>query len=42
VSEAVRAAIADRIEARRKDRAFQARIKQMMEEERAVLDQLAK
>jgi class 3 adenylate cyclase len=42
VSEAVRAAIADRIEARRKDRAFQARIRQMMEEERAVLEQLAK
>lgn len=42
VSEAVRAAIQDRIEARRKDRAFQARIKQMMEEERAVLEQLAK
>ena len=35
-------AIADRVEARRKDRAFQARIKQMMEEERAVLEQLAK
>ena len=42
VSEAVRAAIQDRIEARRKDRAFQARIRQMMEEERAVLEQLAK
>ncbi len=42
VSEAVRSAIADRIEARRKDSAFQARIKQMMEEERAVLEQLAK
>ena len=42
VSEAVRAAIEDRIEARRKDRAFQARIRQMMEEERAVLEQLAR
>jgi len=42
VSEAVRVAIQDRIEARRKDRAFQARIRQMMEEERAVLEQLAK
>jgi Arc/MetJ-type ribon-helix-helix transcriptional regulator len=42
VSEAVRAAIQDRIEARRKDRAFQARIRQMMEEERAVLEQLAR
>ena len=42
VSEAVRAAIQDRIEARRNDRAFQTRIKRMMEEERAVLEQLAK
>jgi class 3 adenylate cyclase len=42
VSEAVRTAIQDRIEARRRDRAFQARIKRMMEEERAVLEQLAK
>ena len=42
VSEAVRAAIQDRIEARRNDRAFRAHIKQMMEEERAVLEQLAK
>jgi class 3 adenylate cyclase len=42
VSEAVRGAIQDRIDARRKDRAFQARIRQMMEEERAVLEQLAK
>lgn len=42
VSEAVRSAIADRIAARRNDRAFQARIRQMMEEERAVLEQLAK
>jgi class 3 adenylate cyclase len=42
VSEAVRAAIQDRIEARRNDRAFQERIKRMMEEERAVLEQLAK
>jgi class 3 adenylate cyclase len=42
VSEAVRAAIQDRIEARRTDREFQARIKRMMEEERAVLEQLAK
>ena len=42
VSEAVRTAIADRIEARRRDRAFQARIRQMMEEERAVLEELAK
>jgi class 3 adenylate cyclase len=42
VSEAVRAAIQDRIEARRRDRSFQARIKRMMEEERAVLEQLAK
>src|SRR5215217_7496886 len=42
VSETVRAAITDRIEARRKDRAFQARIRRMMEEERAVLEQLAR
>jgi hypothetical protein len=32
----------DPIEARRNDRAFQARTKRMMEEERAVLEQLAK
>jgi Arc/MetJ-type ribon-helix-helix transcriptional regulator len=42
VSEAVRAAIQDRIEARRNDRAFQERIKRMMDEERAVLEQLSK
>lgn len=41
VSEAVRVAIQDRIEARRKDRAFRARIRRMMQEERAVLEQLA-
>jgi len=42
VSETVRTAIQDHIEARRNDRAFQARIRQMMDEERAVLEQLAK
>jgi Arc/MetJ-type ribon-helix-helix transcriptional regulator len=42
VSEVVRTAIEERIAARRKDRAFRARIKRMMDEERAVLEQLAK
>lgn len=41
VSEAVRSAIHDRIEARRADKDFQARIRRMMEEEREVLERLA-
>lgn len=41
VSEAVRVAIDERIKARRGDREFQARLKRMLEEERAVLKRLA-
>lgn len=42
VSEAVRSAIHDRIESRRQDRDFQVRLRKMMEEEREVLERLAK
>jgi hypothetical protein len=42
VAEAVRTAIHAHIEARRRDRAFQARIRRMIEEERAVLERLAR
>jgi hypothetical protein len=41
VTEAVRSAIHDRIETRRRDPEFQERIKRMMEEEQAVLKRLA-
>ncbi len=41
VSEAARAALADRIEARRKDKEFQARLKQMVEQDARVLKRLA-
>ena len=41
VSEAVRVAIDERIKARRTDKEFQARIKRMLQEERAVLERLA-
>jgi len=41
VSEAARAALADRIEARRKDKEFQARVKKMVEEDARVLKRLA-
>jgi predicted transcriptional regulator len=42
VSEAVRVAIAERIERRRKDRAFQARLRRLLEENRRALERLAK
>lgn len=42
VSDAVRAAIGEHVEARRNDREFQARIRRILEEERAVLERLAK
>ncbi len=41
VSEAARAALADRIEARRKDKEFQARLKKMVEQDARVLKRLA-
>ena len=41
-SEAIRAAIADHIEKRRSDPAFQARLRRILEEERVVLEKLAK
>ena len=41
-SEAIRAAIADHIEKRRSDPAFQARLRRILEEERVVLERLAK
>lgn len=42
VSEAVRDAIDQRIEARRKDKAFQARLKRMVEENARALELLAR
>jgi predicted transcriptional regulator len=42
VSEAVRVAIAERIERRRKDRAFQARLRRLLQENRRALERLAK
>jgi len=42
VSEAVRDAIDQRIEARRKDKAFQRRLKRMVEENARALDLLAR
>jgi hypothetical protein len=42
VSEAVRVAIAERIERRRKDRQFQARLRRLLEENRRALERLAK
>jgi predicted transcriptional regulator len=42
VSEAVRAAITERIQARRKDREFQARLRRLLEENREALERLAK
>lgn len=41
VSEAVRTAIAQHIEARRRDPEFQARLRRIREEERVVLERLA-
>lgn len=41
VSETVRQAIADRIEARRQDQEFQARLKRLMQENQAALERLA-
>jgi predicted transcriptional regulator len=41
VSETVRQAIADRIEARRKDQEFQTRLKRLMQENQAALERLA-
>ena len=41
VAEEVRSALADRIEARRKDLKFQARLRATMERNRRVLDRLA-
>ena len=40
-SEAVRAAIAEHIDKRRRDPAFQARLRRILEEERVVLERLA-
>lgn len=42
VSEAVRDAIDERIEARRKDKAFQGRLKRMVEENARALELLAR
>jgi predicted transcriptional regulator len=42
VSDVIRDAIADRIEKRRNDDAFQARVRQVMEESREALELLAK
>jgi predicted transcriptional regulator len=41
VSETVRQAIADRIEARRKDQDFQARLRRIMKENQEALERLA-
>lgn len=41
VAEEVRSSIAARIEAKRKDPAFQERLQRLMNEERAVLERLA-
>jgi predicted transcriptional regulator len=41
VSEAVRQAISDRIEVRRKDKDFQARLQRLMQENQAALERLA-
>ncbi len=40
-SEAIRAAIAEQIEKRRRDPAFQARLQRILDEERVVLERLA-
>ena len=40
-SEAIRAAIAEHIETRRRDPAFQARLQRILDEERVVLERLA-
>ena len=40
-SEAIRAAIAEHIEKRRRDPAFQARLQRILDEERVVLERLA-
>jgi predicted transcriptional regulator len=42
VSEAVRQAIDDRIEARRQDQDFQVRLRRIMKENQAALERLAK
>jgi predicted transcriptional regulator len=42
VSDVIRDAIADRIEKRRNDEAFQARLRKVMEESREALELLAK
>ena len=41
VSDAVREAIAEHIERRRKDKAFQDRLRRMLEEDREILERLA-
>lgn len=41
VAEEIRRAVADRIEARRKDPAFQARIRSIIEQNQRVLERLA-
>jgi Ribbon-helix-helix protein, copG family len=42
VSEEIRDAIAERVEAKRADRDFQERLKRLMDNERAVLERLAR
>lgn len=42
VSEEIRQAIAEHIEAKRKDKAFQARLKASIERHREILDKLAR
>jgi predicted transcriptional regulator len=42
VSEAVRRAITDHVEAKRADRAFQQRLDRFMDENRAILERLAR
>ena len=41
IAEAIRQAVAERIEARRQDPAFQARIRSIIEQNQRVLDRLA-
>jgi predicted transcriptional regulator len=41
VSEEIRAAIADRVKSRQKDKAFQARLRELMEKNQRALERLA-
>jgi hypothetical protein len=41
VNEEIRGAIADRVEAKRRDAEFQGRLRRLMDDERAVLERLA-